>query len=59
MKGENIKTHGVSNFYYCVLEWVWTMPGRVRERVSYDLKIWGGSHVFRMSGFDISVNLKL
>jgi len=39
MKGENIETHGVSSFYYCVLEWVWTMLGRVKERVSHDIKI--------------------
>jgi len=39
MEGENIETHGVSSFYYCVLEWVWTMLGRVKERVSHDIKI--------------------
>jgi len=35
------------------------MLGRMKEKVSHDLKILGGSHVFRMSGFDISLNLKL
>jgi hypothetical protein len=46
MKGENIKTHGVSSFY-CLLEWVWIMPGRVKERVSYDLKILRGMSCFQ------------
>lgn len=53
MKEENVKTHGVSSFYYCVLEWVLTMLGRVKERVSYDLKIWGGGNIMFSGGVDL------